>query len=177
MNRVAACARPAPTLMLVAAALFVGALGALLGLIWSSRMRARSYAGSYGSYGSYGSDGSYAPFSLEGFDPQGETLNPTPAKAGRLVYLHLDGCPHCVTFTPRWSEFARAHSERLAAAGVSVESHEARSPQGAALRAYVTSGYPTVLFVPAATDREPVVFEGPRTPEGLSAFVDAQLQR
>jgi hypothetical protein len=163
------CGRPAPLWMLAACVLFVAGLGALLGLIWCARLRAPAGHAGTRIFRAY----------HEGYADQEAKAGNAEAKAGnaggaRLVYLHLDGCPHCVEFTPRWKEFERTFSARMALAGVRIESHEARSEPAAPLRQYVTAGYPTVLFFPADAAKPPVTYDGPRTAAGLAAFVRAQ---
>ncbi len=100
----------------------------------------------------------------EGFEARG--------RDSRLVYLRLQKCGWCERFQPTWDELVRRDGADLKRRGVRLESYEA-SEAGAQPLNQHAQGYPALLFV--TEGREPVLFEGERTREGVLAFVAGEL--
>jgi len=89
---------------------------------------------------------------LEGFG------NPT-----KCIYYHMNGCPHCVKFSPIWDSFKKSYK-----GNVQLLKKE-RGEAGDELRKYGIQGFPTVILVDENDNKKE--FQGPRTAMGLKNFL------
>jgi len=89
---------------------------------------------------------------LEGFG--------NPAKC---VYYYMDGCPHCVKFTPIWDKFKNSYN-----GSITLEKKE-RKEAGDELSKYNVQGFPTIILIDNNGNSKE--FDGPRTQSGLKGFI------
>jgi Thioredoxin len=92
-----------------------------------------------------------------------------------MIFIHMDGCGHCVRFAPVWSKFQAEEGQNL------LESHgiellsmeradwEAWREKNGAVDVNV-NGFPTVLMLDAQTHVEVGRFAAERTAENLRAW-------
>jgi len=80
----------------------------------------------------------------------------------KVVYFYMDGCPHCVSFSPIWDEFKKTSP----LATHKIESTDA----GTMMSKYKISGFPTILLLDENNNKLKEL-EGPRTIAGLNAMI------
>ena len=80
-----------------------------------------------------------------------------------LTYFHMEGCPHCVKFTPEWDKFAQEYDGSLQIK--KVEAKEMSTQE----KSLGIQGFPTIMVVDGNGKKE-ADYDGPRTAEGLKAF-------
>jgi thiol-disulfide isomerase/thioredoxin len=93
-----------------------------------------------------------------------------------MEYFYLETCPHCVEFAPVWDDAVAAFKKE--GLNVKTQKYDANDKDtGGKARAdfFGVREFPTVLYVygPAKTDK--VEYNGPRTADGLVAFVKARM--
>lgn len=88
-----------------------------------------------------------------------------------VIYVYMEGCGHCKQFDPTWKAFTERYGAALAAAGVSARKMRNDDPDAKSLG---VGGYPTVLLV-YKTGADTTPFDGPRTVDGLAAFVNSNV--
>jgi len=80
----------------------------------------------------------------------------------KVVYFYMDGCPHCVSFSPIWDEFKKTSP----LATHKIESTDA----GAMMTRYNISGFPTILLLDENNNKLKEL-EGPRTLANLNTMI------
>ncbi len=91
-------------------------------------------------------------------------------KSKKIIYFYMDGCGHCVKFTPEWDNFCKNSPEK-----VTTEKLELKHPRAKVLlKEFGISGFPTVVMVDDKDTLENT-FSGPRTVDGLNAFAQENL--
>lgn len=81
------------------------------------------------------------------------------------TYYYMHNCGHCKRFTPEWDNFVQSYTGPVRLR--KVEMNDA----GSDIEKYNIKGFPTVIMVD--DNGETKQFDGPRTVEGLRAFVQA----
>lgn len=118
-----------------------------------------------------------SPATLPGLPhtPQTEMFVEDALPKHKLVFMHMKGCGWCVRFQPVWDEFVRANAPLFGKCALTAEDFERTVPGAKAYDAHV-QGYPTVLLVKdtPGEERKVTKFEGERTAEGLSKFLEDQ---
>jgi thioredoxin-related protein len=80
----------------------------------------------------------------------------------KVVYFYMNGCPHCVSFSPIWDEFTRTSP---------LPTHKIESVDaGAMMTRYNISGFPTVILLDENNNKL-AELEGSRTLAGLNAMI------
>jgi thiol-disulfide isomerase/thioredoxin len=80
----------------------------------------------------------------------------------KVVYFYMNGCPHCVSFSPIWDEFTQTSP---------LPTHKIESADaGAMMSRYNISGFPTILLLDENNNKLKEL-EGPRTLAGLNAMI------
>jgi len=91
-------------------------------------------------------------FGLEGFT--------AGVKGDMMVYFYMDGCPHCVKFTPEWDKFAKT---------AKIKTKKVESKQMSAEEKQLgIDGFPTVMLLGS---KGPKKYSGERTASALHEFV------
>jgi thiol-disulfide isomerase/thioredoxin len=81
----------------------------------------------------------------------------------KVVYFFMNGCPHCVSFSPIWDEFKQTSPLPT----YKIESNEA----GEMMNKYNISGFPTILLLDENNNKLKEL-EGDRTLAGLNALIN-----
>jgi len=80
----------------------------------------------------------------------------------KVVYFYMNGCPHCVSFSPIWDEFKKTSP---------LPTHKIESTDaGTMMSKYKISGFPTILLLDENNNKLKEL-EGPRTIAGLNALI------
>jgi len=97
---------------------------------------------------------------VENFGNNGNIENDRRKK---VVYFFMNGCPHCVSFSPIWDEFKQTSPLPT----YKIESNEA----GTMINKYNISGFPTILLLDENNNKLKEL-EGDRTLAGLNALIN-----
>lgn len=81
----------------------------------------------------------------------------------KVAYFFMNGCPHCVSFSPVWDEFKQTSPLPT----YKIESNEA----GEMMNKYNISGFPTILLLDENNNKLKEL-EGDRTLAGLNALIN-----
>jgi len=84
----------------------------------------------------------------------------------KVVYFYMNGCPHCVSFSPIWDEFEKTSP----LATHKIESADA----GEMMSKYKISGFPTIILLDENNNKLKEL-EGPRTLAGLNAMISSYV--
>lgn len=90
---------------------------------------------------------------IEGLENKGKTL----------TYFYMNGCPHCVKFTPEWDKFASSN-----ATGIKTQKVEAGEMSPAHHKLGI-NGFPTIMLLDGS-EKKMSDYNGPRTSNGLTDF-------
>jgi hypothetical protein len=83
----------------------------------------------------------------------------------KVIFFHMDQCPHCVQFRPEWDKSVK----RLSAMnGVCATEVSAKEPQKC--KEYDVDGFPTIVLEDVRGGKK-TVYDGPRTSDALVAFI------
>ena len=84
-----------------------------------------------------------------------------------LRYFYMNGCPHCVKFTPEWENFVNQCGTSCKTTNEKVESESMQEQHKQHVQ-----GFPTIVLFDSS-DQKKKVFEGERTAAGLKEFVES----
>lgn len=87
-----------------------------------------------------------------------------------LVYLYMNGCGHCKTFTPEFDKFASNYKGSCKV--IKLERGESGAKKY--LEENNVQGFPTVLLI---KESETIEFQGERTEEGLLKFMEENSKK
>lgn len=83
----------------------------------------------------------------------------------QLVYLSMNGCPHCVKMTPEWKA-AKAQNKT----DVVMTDYERGSTKGGELcKKYGVTGFPTILLLQGGKKKD--IYKGERTKGGIMSYL------
>lgn len=83
----------------------------------------------------------------------------------QLVYLSMDGCPHCVKMTPHWNAAKAANKT-----DVVMTEYERGSEKGKEMcKKYGVTGFPTVLLLQG--DKKKDTYKDERTKNGILSYL------
>tara|TARA_R110002073_G_scaffold284823_4_gene449104 strand:+ start:3456 stop:3851 length:396 start_codon:yes stop_codon:yes gene_type:complete len=81
-----------------------------------------------------------------------------------LIYISMEGCPHCVSFTPQW-ESAKSQNKT----NIVMTDHERGSKKGIELcKKHNVTGFPAILLLDGGKKE---VYKGKRTTGGILDFL------
>jgi thiol-disulfide isomerase/thioredoxin len=86
----------------------------------------------------------------------------TPASC---TYYYMEQCGHCKRFSPEWDNFVQSYTGPVTLRKVDM------SEAGSDLEKYNIRGFPTILIVDENGEYKD--YDGPRTSEALTKFLDA----
>lgn len=80
------------------------------------------------------------------------------------TYYYMNNCGHCKRFSPEWDNFVQSYTGPVKIKKIEM------SDAGDDLEKYGIKGFPTILFLDE--DGNPQIYEGERTVEGLTMFIN-----
>ena len=84
------------------------------------------------------------------------------SETGTIHYFSMNGCPHCIDFSPKFEIFEESYEGPLQIEKTTISQSVKPPPE------YNIEGYPAVVFV--SPDGEITHFEGERSVENLEKF-------
>ena len=100
-----------------------------------------------------------------------EAEKPSPSNPSKkLIFFHMNGCPHCVTFKPEWEKIAEECKKMK---DLDCKDFEVSDEGASELhKLHEVRGFPTIILVDGpGKGRE---HKGPRTKEAILAMVDEE---
>ena len=111
---------------------------------------------------------------VEGFDLFGMN-DPSSAESGggdkkKVVFYHMEGCPHCVKMMPEWDKFKSSNTNVDA---LDIEAKEiGGNPMLSQHAEKYVKGFPTILALSSDGNKVIEVYKGERTSNGITTFVN-----